>query len=107
MEGHIRAPESGKHMLRVDMLINAQNTGRQCMNPPCNEMHTAGVNMDIHTWRGQTEILAQSVIQVIIMLVLIKMASTPVVRKLVTVISTRMVKNFLQPVGVRRPITRQ
>jgi hypothetical protein len=62
MEEHIQGAESRVHMLRVDILINIQNTGKQCMKNPCKEIHTSGANMDIHTRKGLIELLAQNVI---------------------------------------------
>ncbi|KQK16421.1 hypothetical protein BRADI_1g28670v3 [Brachypodium distachyon] len=106
MEGHIQVPELGRDMMKVDMLANIQNISMQHMKHPCKEMNT-GVNMDIHTWKGHTANLAQNAFEVIITPVLIRMVGTPVVTKLVTVISARMVKNFLQPVDLRRLSIRQ
>jgi hypothetical protein len=61
----MRGQGPGKHILIVDILMNTQDIGTQGMKNPSSEMHT-GVNMDTPTWRGHTEILAQIVIQVII-----------------------------------------
>lgn len=106
MEGHTRGAESGKVMLRVDMIINILNISMQHMkHHPCKEMNTAGVNIDIHTWRGHMMNLAQNALEVIITRVLIRMAITPALTRLVTTISVRMLKNLLQPVVDRRRAT--
>jgi hypothetical protein len=52
-------------------------------------------------------ILAQNAFEEIITPVLIRVASTPAATKLATVISAGTLKNFLQPVGLRRPTVRQ
>jgi len=106
MGGRTREQDSGKVMLRVGMLINIQNISMQHMKHPCKEMNTAGVNIDILTWRGHIANLAQNAFEVIITPV-IRMAITPAVTKLVTAIRARMVKNFLQPVDLRRPTIKQ
>jgi energy-converting hydrogenase Eha subunit E len=107
MGGRTREPEPGMVMLRVGMLINIQNISMQHMKHPCKEMNTAGVNIVILTWRGHIAKLAQNAFEVIITPVLIRMAITPAVTKLVTAIRVRLVKNFLQPVDLRRPTIRQ
>lgn len=106
MEGHTRGAESGKVMLRVDMIINIQNISMQHMkHQPCKEMNTAGVNIDIHTWRGHMMNLAQNALEVIITQVLIRVGITPALTRLVTTISVRMLMNLLQPVVDRRKAT--
>jgi hypothetical protein len=107
MGGRTQEQEPVKVMLRVDMLINIQNISMQHMKHQCKEMNTAGVNIDILTWRGHIPNLARTAFEVIITPVLIRVAITPTVTKLVTAIRVRMVKNFLQPVDLRRPTIRQ